>query len=90
VPVGGATAVTLASVDEPAWVLQLQPGRFTAFDARCPHQGCSVRFVSAAEGFVCPCHQSRFGADGHRIDGPAPSGLLAIPVQLVGDEVRTV
>lgn len=89
VPVGGATAVTIGSVDEPAWVLQLQPGRFTAFDARCPHQGCSVRFVSASAGFVCPCHQSRFAADGRRIDGPAPTGLLPVPVTVVGDEVRT-
>lgn len=89
VPVGGAAAVTIGSVDEPAWVLQLQPGHFTAFDARCPHQGCSVRFVSASAGFVCPCHQSRFAADGRRIDGPAPTGLLPVPVKLVGDEVRT-
>jgi thiosulfate dehydrogenase [quinone] large subunit len=89
VPVGGAAAVTIASVGEPAWVLQLQPGHFTALDARCPHQGCSVRFVSASAGFICPCHQSRFRADGARIDGPAPTGLAPIPVTVVGDEVRT-
>lgn len=89
VPLDGAVAVTITSVGEPAWVLQLQPGHFTALDARCPHQGCTVRFLSAAAGFECPCHHSRFAADGARISGPAPTGLLAVPVRVVGDEVRT-
>ncbi|MEO8889055.1 MAG: Rieske 2Fe-2S domain-containing protein [Jatrophihabitantaceae bacterium] len=89
VPVGGAKMVTVASIGEPVWVLQLAAGDFTAYDAICPHQGCTVEFVSAADGFACPCHQSRFTAQGQRIDGPAPRGLASIPVTVQGEEVRT-
>lgn len=89
VPVGGAKKVTVASADEPAWVLQLDAGDFTAYSAICPHQGCTVDFVSAADGFACPCHQSRFDAQGERIAGPAPRGLTPIAVTVDGDDVRT-
>lgn len=89
VPVGGATRTMLAAVDEPVWVLQLEPGAFTAFDARCPHQGCVVDFVSAASGFACPCHGSHFDARGRRLDGPAPRGLTPVPVTVRQGEVST-
>jgi thiosulfate dehydrogenase [quinone] large subunit len=89
VPVGGARKVTVESVDEPAWVLQLDRGDFTAYSAICPHQGCTVEFVSPADGFACPCHQSRFDAQGQRISGPAPKGLTSIPVTVQGADVRT-
>lgn len=90
VPVGGGVQVTDTATGDPAWVLQLQPGRFTAVDAVCPHQGCTVTFVSPGEGFVCPCHGSFFDASGARLSGPAPSGLRTIPVDVQGGDVRTV
>jgi thiosulfate dehydrogenase [quinone] large subunit len=70
-------------------VLQLNRGDFTAYNAICPHQGCTVDFVSAADGFACPCHQSRFDARGERIAGPAPRGLTSIAVTVQGGDVRT-
>ena len=89
VPVGGAVQVSLPSSGDPAYVLQLQPGAFTAFDAVCPHQACTVSFVSAADGFACPCHGSLFDAQGHLLTGPAPHGLTPIPVTVVGADVQT-
>lgn len=89
VPVGGARKVTNSSTADTVWVLQLQKGRFTAYDAICPHQGCPVSFVSAGDGFACPCHGSRFDSQGHVINGPAQRGLTQIPVVLDGSEVRT-
>ncbi len=88
VPVDGGTQVIDPVSGDPTWVLQLQPGSFTAYDAVCPHQGCPVRFVSASEGFVCPCHGSHFDSTGHRLSGPAPGGLTAVPVTSDGTEVR--
>ncbi len=90
VPVGGGVQVTDESTGDPAWVLQLEPGRFTAYDAVCPHAGCTVTFVSANAGFACPCHQSLFDAKGALLSGPAPTGLKPIPVTVAGGEVRTV
>jgi len=86
VPVGGAEAVRFDG--KPCWVLQLQAGQFTAYSAICPHQGCSVQFISAQEGFACPCHQSQFDAQGHVVRGPAPSNLTPIPVTSDGTSVR--
>lgn len=44
-----------------------------AVSAVCPHTGCLVR--AEAAGFVCPCHRSRFDADGRPLDGPAKRAL---------------
>jgi thiosulfate dehydrogenase [quinone] large subunit len=86
--VGGAVQVTNDATGDPAWVLQLQSGKFTAYDAICPHQGCTVEFVSAQTGFQCPCHGSQFDPQGKRINGPAPRGLTEISVTVAGGNVR--
>jgi thiosulfate dehydrogenase (quinone) large subunit len=88
VPVGGAVAVTDPVSGDQAWVLQLTAGHFTALDAACPHQGCPVSFVSAQDGFSCPCHGSQFDASGHVLRGPATRDLPTIPVTVSGAEVR--
>lgn len=79
VPVGAGVQI-VDNRGDPVWVLQLRPGSFTAYDGRCPHQGCTVLFVSAQTGFRCPCHNSHFDVQGRRIDGPAPGGLTRIRV----------
>lgn len=88
VPVGGAEEVRVDG--RPCWLLQLQPGQFTAYSAICPHQGCTVQFVSADEGFACPCHQSAFDAQGHVTRGPAAGNLPPIPVRSDGTSVRQI
>jgi thiosulfate dehydrogenase [quinone] large subunit len=89
VPVGGAVKVADGASGHDAWVLQVQAGRLSALSAVCPHEGCTVDFVSVAAGFVCPCHQSRFAVTGRRLSGPAPTGLQPIPVRVVDGQVRT-
>jgi thiosulfate dehydrogenase [quinone] large subunit len=88
VAVGKGKQVKDPKTGDPAWVLQLTAGQFTAYDAICPHQGCTVGFVSAKEGFACPCHGSRFAADGKLVGGPATRGLTAIPVTVTDGAVR--
>jgi thiosulfate dehydrogenase [quinone] large subunit len=88
VTVGGAKQVTDPVSGEPTWVLQLSAGQFTAVDAICPHQGCAVNFVSPSAGFACPCHGSRFSADGKLLAGPATRGLTSVPVSVVDGSVR--
>lgn len=39
----------------------------------CTHLGCIVN--TAADGFECPCHGSRFAGDGSVRKGPAPRAL---------------
>ena len=79
-PVGGAATFTLPSGD-PGIVLQPTKGQFLAYDAVCPHAGCTVSFSKAADLMVCPCHGSEFKvANGDVIAGPAPHGLTEYTV----------
>jgi thiosulfate dehydrogenase [quinone] large subunit len=86
VPVGGAARFTDPSSGDPGLVLQPERGRFLAYDAVCPHAGCTVGYSSAADLIVCPCHGSEFNpATGAVVAGPAPRGLAVIPIQEGGD-----
>jgi len=61
-----------------------------AFNVICPHAGCLVGYTPGEEGFLCPCHNSRFALDG-RVESPAspsPRGLDTLETQVRnGDEV---
>lgn len=50
-------------------------GKLTKLSAVCPHLGCIVEWNSAEKTWDCPCHGSRYAADGHVINGPAKQGL---------------
>ncbi|MHB0874407.1 MAG: Rieske 2Fe-2S domain-containing protein [Anaerolineae bacterium] len=53
-------------------------GTVTALSPKCPHQGCQVAWNAADGTWDCPCHGSRFNADGSLKNGPASKGLTAI------------
>ncbi len=81
VPVGGSAAFTDPSTGNPSLVIQPQSDDFVAFDAVCPHAGCTVAYQQAAKIIACPCHGSEFdAATGGLIRGPATRGLTPIPV----------
>ena len=44
-----------------------------AFDARCTHLDCNVRWKEGA--FVCPCHNGQFNAYGDVTRKPPPTPL---------------
>jgi quinol---cytochrome c reductase iron-sulfur subunit, bacillus type len=43
---------------------------YIAITSRCAHLGCPVRWVSAAQRFICPCHGGVYDLLGRRIGGP--------------------
>ena len=81
VPVGGAASFTDPKTGDPSLVVQPRAGEFVAFDAVCPHAGCTVAYQAAQRLFVCPCHGSEFsGSTGALRLGPATTGLTRIEV----------
>ena len=38
---------------------------------RCPHLGCALKWNKAEHSWDCPCHGSRFDAEGKLIDNPS-------------------
>jgi len=43
---------------------------YIAISTRCMHLGCPVRFVDAAERFICPCHGGVYDFRGKVAGGP--------------------
>jgi menaquinol-cytochrome c reductase iron-sulfur subunit len=43
---------------------------YIALSSRCMHLGCPVRYVQAAERFVCPCHGGVYNFRGQVAGGP--------------------
>lgn len=56
--------------------------KLVAVSPFCPHRNCVVDWQQNKQAFVCPCHDSEFGADGKLIKGPAERGLKAFEVKI--------
>lgn len=50
-------------------------GRLMVVDTTCPHMGCEVNWNQGERTWDCPCHGSRFKANGELIDGPSRKSL---------------
>jgi thiosulfate dehydrogenase [quinone] large subunit len=81
VPVGGSGSFSDPSSGDPSLVIQPQAGAFLAFDAVCPHAGCTVQYDNVNKVIVCPCHGSQFNASTGDVEqGPAATGLQRIKI----------
>lgn len=68
-----------ASTVEEHFVYVLPKENHQVLSSICPHEGCNVTWRDEAKQFVCPCHDSFFGADGAPLRGPARRGLDPLP-----------
>jgi len=74
------------------WISNTNDG-LLALSMVCTHLGCLFKWVPSNNRFECPCHGSKFEANGKKIigEGPAPRNLdrFAITVNTPGGAVKT-
>ena len=81
VPVGQAASFQDPATGDPSIVIQPRSGQFVAFDAVCPHAGCTVGYDPTAKVIFCPCHGSQFNASTGAVEvGPAATGLTKLAI----------
>lgn len=74
------------SVAGPVVAHRADDGTVRVWSSRCTHLGC--RLDRVVEGvLVCPCHGSRFDADGQVLTGPASRALQPLRVVVDPDGV---
>lgn len=72
-----------------AYIVGGQGGVF-ALSAVCTHLGCITRYHADEGVIACPCHGSRFDAEGSVVHGPAPRALPWLEVKADADGNLTV
>ncbi len=88
VPVGGSAGFTDPTTHLPSLVIQLHRHDFVAYDAVCPHEGCTVAYLESQKIIQCPCHGSQFNpTNGHLVRGPAPHGLKRLKISEADGEL---
>ena len=70
-PKGSATVIRGRNV-----LVRHDGGGIRAVSLVCTHLGCIVSWQGDA-GYRCPCHGTRFDAEGSVVQGPAPSPLYS-------------
>ncbi|WP_413167166.1 ubiquinol-cytochrome c reductase iron-sulfur subunit [Capilliphycus salinus ALCB114379] len=63
------------------------PQEIIAVNPTCPHAGCSVNWKADQKAFLCPCHDSKFAADGQLLEGPAEEPLKRYQAKLEGQTI---
>jgi len=71
------------------WLAQTEEG-VAALDGVCTHLDCLLGWDEQAHAFACPCHGSRFDADGRYVAGPAPRDMDRFAVAVVAAEGEPV
>ena len=58
-----------------------ETGKLHAVNPVCPHAKCIVEWNTAEKSWDCPCHGSRFNADGILLTGPASHDLEEVEIK---------
>lgn len=59
----------------------------TVLENVCTHMGCETGWNAFEQTWDCPCHGSRYHADGSLLRGPATSPLPKLDHRVENDEI---
>lgn len=69
------------------FLVRAKDGGFLSVYRRCPHLGCTVKWVEEKERFYCPCHASSFDMYGDFVSQPVPRALDSFNVSIKDGQV---
>ena len=83
----GTRALVAGSAGEPTYLTIADNGKLETIGIvdNCTHLGCTFPWNSQDNQFQCPCHGSRYSADGSVVRGPAPLPLKLVQVNVKED-----
>jgi len=71
-------------------VFEAPDNKVHALDAKCTHEGCTVKYIADEAYISCACHNGRYDLDGRVLAGPPPRPLPQYDVTLTADGGVTV
>ncbi|NJM68208.1 MAG: cytochrome b6-f complex iron-sulfur subunit [Acaryochloris sp. RU_4_1] len=85
----GTRALIAGLAGEPTYLTVQEDGTLSKIGVvdNCTHLGCTFPWNSVDQQFQCPCHGSRFAADGSVQRGPANRPLKLSRVYVEGDAI---
>ena len=86
----GTRALVAGLGGEPTYLTVTEDGTLHSWGIldNCTHLGCTFPWNSNEAQFQCPCHGSRYDAEGRVLRGPAPLPLKLAHVNIEGDYIR--
>ncbi|MGV0024872.1 Rieske 2Fe-2S domain-containing protein [Phormidesmis priestleyi] len=84
--------IPVKGLSDPVYLVVTQNAKLAEYAIRpvCTHLGCTVEWKSDRQQFVCPCHGSRYDAQGRVTNGPAKRSLPLVTAIVKQNQVRLV
>lgn len=89
VPIGEMKQFLIkGNLEIPYILIHLEENEWRAFEQKCTHLSCAVRYRDDIKKIECPCHKGYFDArTGVVLQGPPPRPLPQLEVVIKNDEV---
>lgn len=70
------------------YVVPAGDGQLKVLSSVCPHLGCTVRWRSERNRFICPCHGGTFDGEGIHLAGPPRRAMDELESKIESDRLK--